>query len=170
MTRFLTPILAPLNGLWQARSQREQVMLAIAGLLVAGVLLSALVIRPLNAWHDRSRDDYAAAMRLYRAVEADADLYRELQAAEPETRGASGSLRAIAGALAVRNDIALARLVPTDDGGMTVSIERAPTGAVMSWLIDLEERYGIRVVSGSMDRVEDGMVEASFVLRRAGGV
>lgn len=156
--------------LWQARSDREQAMLAAMGLLVLALLVSVAVVQPLVRFNAGARDDYAAAMRLYRSIEADAAAYRALAAGVEADAGATQSLRAVVGSLALRHEISLARLVPSEDGALTVSIDRAQTQNVMRWLIDLDERYGIQVVSSTMDREGEGFVSAAFELRRRGGV
>jgi general secretion pathway protein M len=162
-------VMTMLRGAWAGRSAREQALLGVAGGLVVVLLLSLLVVQPLIGFNDRARDDYAAAMRLYRSVQADAAAYRRLASEARSETDTGGSLRSVAGATALRHDIALARMVPSEDGSLTVNIDRADSRAVMGWLVELENRFGIRVVSGTMDRAGEGVVEASFVLRRQGG-
>jgi len=153
---------------WGGLSVREQVMLGVTGALVAVLAVTGLIVQPLLGLHGRARDDYAASMRLYRAVEADAERVRTLAASQPASHAPTQSLRAVAGSMALRHDIALARMVPGDDGRLTVNIERAETAAVLRWLVDLEERYGIRPQASTLDRDADGFVSASFVLSRGG--
>ena len=162
-------VMTMLRGAWAGRSAREQALLGVAGGLVVVLLLSLLVVQPLIGFNDRARDDYAAAMRLYRSIQADAAAYRRLASEARSETDTGGSLRSVAGATALRHDIALARMVPSEDGSLTVNIDRADSRAVMGWLVELENRFGIRVVSGTMDRAGEGVIEASFVLRRQGG-
>ena len=54
--------------------------------------------------------------------------------------------------MALRNEIALARMVPTEDGGLTITIDRAPGPSVMRFLVGLEQEHGIAVMSASLDR------------------
>lgn len=163
MTRF-----APVLAWWDGSSTREQVMLAVAGALSVMLLISLLIIQPLLSAHDRARDGYAASMRLYRAVEADADALNSLAAAAPASTAPVQSLRAVAGSMALRHGIALARMVPGEDGRLTVNIDRAETAAVLAWLVDLDQRFGIRAQASTLDRDADGFVSASFVLSRGG--
>lgn len=154
--------------LWRARSDREQVLLAAMGALLLVLLVCVAAVQPLLRVNDRARDDYAAAMRLYRSIEADAAAYRALAAGVQTDAGATQSLRAVVGSLALRHEISLARLVPSEDGGLTVSIDRAQTRNVLRWLVDLDERYGIQVMASTMDREGEGFVSAAFELRRRG--
>ncbi len=154
---------------WGGRSLREQVLLGVAGGLVLALAVSVLVVQPLIGFNDRARDDYAAAMRLYRSIQDDARTYRQLAAEAREETDTGRSLRAVAGATALRHEISLARMVPADDGSLTVNIDSADSRAVMAWLVELETGFGIQVASSTMDRAGEGIVEASFVLRRQGG-
>ena len=161
-------VIQVLQRAWAGRSAREQVLLALAGGLAVVLAVSVLVVQPLAGFNARARDDYAAAMRLYRSIQADARDYRRLVAEVREDSGDDRSLRAIAGATALRHEISLARMVPAEDGALTVNIDRADSRAVMAWLVALETEFGIQVASATMDRAGDGVVEASVVLRRGG--
>ena len=161
-------LLTPVTAWWDGLTVREQVMLGLAAALAGVLVVTALIVQPLLGLHDQARQDYAASMRLYRAVEADAERYRALAAEQPVGEAPTQSLRAVAGAMALRHDIALARMVPGEDGRLTVNIDRAETASVLRWLVDLEERYGIRPQASTMDRDADGYVSASFVLTRGG--
>lgn len=162
-------VMTMLRSAWTGRSAREQALLGVAGGLAIVLVLSLLVVQPLIGFNDRARDDYAAAMRLYRSIQADAAAYRSLASEARSETGNGGSLRSVAGATALRHDIALARMVPSEDGSLTVNIDSADSRAVMGWLVELENGFGIQVVSSTMDRAGEGVVEASFVLRRQGG-
>ena len=165
----MNPILQMIRSYWDGRTSREQVLYAVMGLLLAVLLLTVAVIQPLRAYHERSQTDYVASMRLYRSIQQDAALYRQLQDNAQQQAGSQQSIRSIVGALALGEGIAIARMIPGDDGSLSVNIERADTAAVMRWLVALEERYGIRVLSSTLDRHETGMTQASVVLRRGGG-
>ncbi|MBR9825936.1 MAG: type II secretion system protein M [Alphaproteobacteria bacterium] len=166
----MNALFAQLKEYWQGRTDREQILYAVMGVLTAYLLAHFAIIQPLANFHDRSRASYAASMELFRAIEADAISYRELSAGAAQTSTTTQqSMRSIVGSLALTHSISIARLIPGEDGSLTVNIERAETAAVMQWLIDLEERFGIRVTSSSMDAAGGTFVQANFVLRRSGG-
>tara|TARA_R110000868_G_scaffold2384_9_gene17774 strand:+ start:9828 stop:10325 length:498 start_codon:yes stop_codon:yes gene_type:complete len=151
---------------WQARTDREQILLAVMAALVALVLAWLLAVRPLVDFHQRARSDYAASVGLYRDIEAGIARYDTLRAGGPADASASQSLRSIVGSMALRHGISIARLVPSDEGELAVNIDRAEARAVMAWLIELEERHGVQVVSSTLDRLGDDYVELHLVLRR----
>ncbi len=166
----MNPVFQMIRGYWDGRTPREQVLYGLMGLLMAVLVLTLAVIQPLQNIHARSQTDYAASMRLYRSIQQDALTLRELQAGSQAQAGTQQSIRSIVGSLALGEGIAIARMIPGDDGSLAVTIERADTGAVMRWLVNLEQRYGIRVVSSTLDRHETGLTQASVVVRRGGGV
>ncbi len=153
---------------WAGLTLREQIMLGLAAALAIILLGMVLIVQPLTAVHDRARDDYAASMRLYRSVEAHAETVQRLAAAQPVSAVPTQSMRAVVGSLALQHDLALARMVPGEDGRLTVNLDNAETNAVLAWLIALEERHGIRVGASTLDRESEGFVSASFVLARSG--
>lgn len=165
----MTGVMQTIQRFWMERSQREQMMLAVMGVLAGLVLLQILVISPLLDTHQRAREDYAASMRMYRSMEADIQRYAEIRTGETSFSNASQPLRTVAGSVALGHGISIARMIPSDDGRLTVNIARAESQALMSWLIDLETRYGVEIISTSMDRESDAFVEANIVLRRRGG-
>lgn len=165
----MTGLMTRLQAFWLDRSQREQILLAVMGVLVGLVLLQVLAIRPLLDLHGRAQDDYAASMRMYRSIEADIRRISEVQAGEAAVSNTAQPLRTVAGSLAVTHGISIARMIPSDDGRLTVNIARAESQALMAWLIDLETRYAVEVVTTSMDRESDSFVEANIVLQRRGG-
>ncbi|WP_300528772.1 type II secretion system protein M [Maricaulis sp.] len=165
----MNPVVQAIQTYWSGRSDREQVLLAIMFVMLAGLIGYLLLARPLIDFHQQARNDYAGSMRLYRAIEADAETYRALSSSGAAQIGSGQSLRSIVGSLAIGNQIAIARMIPGDDGSLTVNIERAETRAVMSWLIDLEERYGVQVMASTMDREGNEYAQISLVLRRGGG-
>lgn len=166
MNRIVTETLA----YWQGRTGREQVLLGVMGVMLVALVLTVAVVRPLRDYHAGARTDYAASMQLYRSVQADARAYRDLVAdAAQDTMRNPQSLRALVGAAALRHEISLARMVPTEDGGLTITIDRAPGAAVMSFLVDLDEQHGIAVMSATLDRESGEMVSASILLRQSGG-
>ena len=166
----MNPVFQMIRGYWDGRTPREQVLYGLMGLLMAVLVLTLAVIQPLQNIHARSQTDDAASMRLYRSIQQDALTLRELQAGSQAQAGTQQSIRSIVGSLALGEGIAIARMIPGDDGSLAVTIERADTGAVMRWLVNLEQRYGIRVVSSTLDRHETGLTQASVVVRRGGGV
>ncbi|SDL65441.1 type II secretion system protein GspM [Maricaulis salignorans] len=164
----MTALLSSIPALWAARTGREQVMtLALAGLLLAW-LVQTLLVGPLLDVHERARREYAAAVEQHREIREGLADYAVLPAANPGSNEASRPLRTIVGAAATSRRIAIAGIVPGVDGRLSVHIDRADYGAAMGWLIEMERRYGIEVMSITMARLGRDQVELNLVLTRAG--
>lgn len=161
-------VMQAIQRVWMERSQREQVLLAVMGVLASLVLLQVLVISPLLDTHQRAREGYAASMRMYRSMEADIQRYAEIRTGEAAFSNSTQPLRTVAGSVALSHGISIARMIPSEDGRLTVNISRADSQSLMSWLIDLETRYGVEIVYILIDREADTFVEARIVVRRAG--
>ncbi|WP_417495368.1 type II secretion system protein GspM [Maricaulis sp.] len=164
MTGLLSSIPAHLAG----RTGREQVMiLAFAGLVLAW-LVQTLLAGPLLDFHERARREYALAFEQYREIRDGLADYATLPSVNENASELSRPLRTIVGAAATSRRIAIAGIVPGVDGRLSVHIDRADYGAAMGWLVDMERRYGIEVVSINMARLDHGQVELNLVLARPG--
>ncbi len=54
---------------------------------------------------------------------------------------------------------------PSGDGGLSVRLDQTPFDALVAWLSDLHERYGVQVESATISPAKDaGSVNASLVL------
>ncbi|MFS2318458.1 type II secretion system protein GspM [Maricaulis sp. D1M11] len=165
MNRFLTPLLQA----WGDRSPREQIMLGVMGLLAFVILGQMLIVHPLLNAHARAEGNYAAAMRMFRGIEADIATLRDLRQENGPTATDQRPLRTVVGGLALGHQIPIARLVPSDNGQLTVNITRAETRRLMQWLVELDANHDIEVVTSTIDRLDDLHVEAYLVLQRRGG-
>ncbi|WP_339740472.1 type II secretion system protein M [uncultured Maricaulis sp.] len=164
----MTSFLSSIPTLWAGRTGREQVMiLAFAGLLLAWSV-QTLLAGPLLDVHERARRDYVAAVEQYREIRDGLADYAVLPAANTDPNGASRSLRTIVGAAATSRRIAIAGIVPGVDGRLSVHIDRADYAAAMGWLIEMERRHGIEVMSITMARLDHDQVELNLVLTRTG--
>ncbi|WP_417490577.1 type II secretion system protein GspM [Maricaulis sp.] len=165
----MTGFINMLTGLWSARSGREQAMLAGLAILVLGWAGYSLVVNPVLHFHEAARQDFAAAVERHREIRDDLEAYTALPASAPGDSEAARPLRTIVGLTATTRRIAIAGIVPAADGRLSVHVDRADYGAAMSWLIDLERRYGVEVMSATMARQDGGQIELNLVLARQGG-
>ena len=82
--------LAPARAAWAERTVREQILLSVMALLLAGVILWYLVLSPAWNWRDDARSSHEAAVGRFEAMVAGVARYRaEVAAAQrPPTRAA----------------------------------------------------------------------------------
>jgi general secretion pathway protein M len=148
--------------------ERERRMVTWGGLAAAVLLFLGLIVLPL----------YAGAARVERRVEqkrADLTWMRsvaeEVRAAGPGAAGGGQSLIVIVDESAHTAGLgsALTGTQPSGTGGVRVRLEGAAFDTVVAWLASLEQQYGLRIESATIDRgAQSGIVNASVILRNAG--
>jgi general secretion pathway protein M len=165
MKRFdlasLFPTFAPAwgkaAGWWQARSGREQWLLGVAGVLLAGWLLAVTVILPIQ----RARAAALADIRTYEALTARLHEAGPLGASPPQ---ASGPPQAILSSSAA--PFGILPVVNSDAAGLRVIIAEAPYDAVMRWIAAVEQTSSLRVTKLRLTRrPASGFVSAELVVR-----
>jgi general secretion pathway protein M len=154
---------------FKSLEQRERILVAVAGALLAIVLIYALVA-PFNRLVDaramrveQKRQDLAWLRSVSPAI-------RTLAMSQPGTSGES--LVVLIDRTARQAGIASAVTAQTPNGehGMRVRLEAANFDNMIVWLASLQQQYGVSIESASFDRTDkSGVVNASVVLIRAGG-
>ena len=150
-------------------SARERRMVTWGGLAAAVLIFLGGVVLPL----------YTTAARIESRVEQkrqDLDWMRgvadELRAAGPAAVAGTGqSLIVIVDESARTAGLgsALTGTQPSGTGGVRVRLEGAAFDTVVAWLANLEQQYGLRIESATIDRgAQSGIVNASVILRTSG--
>lgn len=156
-----------------ALSARERMIVIGGGVLVLLVAVYLLALSPFyRAIDQRSErlDRKQADLSWMHTVAA------ELQAAGAAPAAAAAStgesLVVLVDRTARESGLAsaLTGQTPTGAGGIRVRFENAPFDTLVTWMGQLVQRNGVHIDQATMDRGEkDGLVNASFVLNRAGG-
>ncbi|MGH8144187.1 MAG: type II secretion system protein GspM [Steroidobacteraceae bacterium] len=146
-------------------SQRELRMVLLGGIAAAVLLVLAVVVplqRSVAAGAqriERKRNDLAwlrsMAPQLAGALPAHAaaPLHESLVVLVDRTARDAGIGKALVGSQ------------PSGDGGLNVRFEGAPFDAMVAWLSQLGERYGVRADSATIDAAKAaGTVDATLVL------
>jgi general secretion pathway protein M len=150
-------------------SERERRMVTWGGLGAAVLIFLGAIVLPL----------YTAAARVESRVEQkrqDLEWMRgvapELRAAGPASAAGQGqSLIVIVDESARTAGLgsALTGTQPSGTGGVRVRLEGAVFDTVVAWLANLEQQYGLRIESATIDRgAQSGVVNASVILRNSG--
>ena len=166
----MSAILKRLGESWSGLTLREQGLLVVMSVLLAGVLVYLTAVQPMMRFHAEGRDAYVNALGRYRTLEAGIGEYRLRSAGAASQASPTGPLTSLVGRTARARDIQLARVLPDDDGRLNVWIDRALTRELMDWLVELEQDYGISVTRITLDRTADEFVSAQFILSRGGGI
>jgi general secretion pathway protein M len=148
-------------------SPREQRVVLLGGVAAVVLLVLAVVVplqRSVSAGAqriERKRDDLAwlrsmgpqLAGALPARTTATAPLHESLVVLVDRTARDAGIGKALVGSQ------------PSGDNGLNVRLEEAPFDAMVAWLSQLGERYGVRADSATIDAAKSaGTVDATLVL------
>ncbi|MDB5471675.1 MAG: hypothetical protein JWR84_3235 [Caulobacter sp.] len=152
-------MIGSLRSAWEARSRREQVMLAVMGLAILLVVGWFAVLQPLNGAVKGSET------RLSKA----ADRFAQLDAAArtgglPVTTGQP--LQTVVEASAAAAGLTVDRRREETDGRLTVWLTGADPGLMMTWLTSLARAQGVAVSEMTASRTDGGLLEAQITLER----
>lgn len=161
----MTQMTEDLQRWYAARSAEEQRTLKVGAVVALIVLLTGLLF-PLH------REVLAVSARVEK-LRGDLGW---LQSVAPQLRTAMATVPVNANeSLVVRIDRAaratgiagsLTSTQPTTNGGVDVKLDRVSFDALVSWLGQLTQRYGVQIESAGIEGTgEPGLVRASLVLR-----
>lgn len=151
-----------------ALSRREQAMVAIAGLLLAGVLVWLLLIRPIASGLPAARENFYQATLASGRISAKLD---RLNVAKDTNRVAySGGvpIGTMVASDAGERGFTLDRNDPRGEGSIDIAIGSARPAAITAWLAELEAR-GVSVEALSIQPGADGNVAVTATLRAVQG-
>ncbi|MBB3764894.1 type II secretion system protein GspM [Sphingomicrobium lutaoense] len=150
-----------MNEWWQARSQREQVMLGIMALIAVPVIGYFLVLKPLLDWENRAREEYLMALDRQGRVSA--------MVGGPESGADSfeGSLEAFVGNSAAEIGLTLEESVAEGPDRLRIAIPEASGPAALAW-IDRLEAEGLRVSALRIEPAGSGNVSIGATVARSG--
>lgn len=158
-----------MTGRFASLSGRERRLVLLAGMLLLAAMIFQFGYLPLRAWRLEAARDLAAARAMLEGVEARADRLAQLtgRVGTPPPANADLLRQAVASQAQARG-IALSRLVPEADGGLSVAIERSTAEPLFAWLVALDREAGARVSRASIaGDAASGTLRAQ--LRFAGG-
>ena len=163
--------LAPLRARFEALQPREQVLVAVGGLVAALALVYLLLWQPFAL----SRDHRAAELARARALAAEIE---QIGALAQQSHANGGGLVVGPGvSLLSAVDQAskdgvlgkpLSRVNPDGDNQVRVWVEDAQFDNVVRWMDDLQNRYGVHIDNVAVERRSTaGTVNARMTLVRA---
>lgn len=143
-------------------SQREKILVGIAGLLLAGLVGYYGIARPMAGAMT------AAEQRYLDAVERQARIETKVAALRLPADGKavrfSGPIDAFVGQSAGETGIAVASVTPQSDSRVDMVVESAKPTALFGWLARIESE-GIAVESLNINPMDNGTISATMTLR-----
>jgi len=143
-------------------SQREKIMVGIAGLLLAGLVGYYGIARPMFGAMTSAEERYVDAVE--RQVRIDAKVAALQQPVDGQVAKFSGAIDAFVGQSAGETGIAVASVTPQSDSRVNMVVESAKPTALFGWLARIE-REGIAVESLSINPAGNGAISANLTLR-----
>lgn len=125
------------DGWWSGRSRREQVMLGVLALLLAGVVLVFGVVKPLQAARASALQD----IRTYETLTARIRAAGTLSSSQPQRRQGSPNDVILGSA----PSFGLTATVAPLPGGARATIGDGSYESVLAWLADLSASSSLRV-------------------------
>ncbi len=149
---------------WNARTPRERLLIGAAGGLASVLIVTQLLIAPVLGAHASAKASYSRALSDWTAVQ-DALTRLGGEGAAGEGADASASLRAVISNSAAQHELALARVQPSGEAALSVSLEDAQATTLFRWLRELRDRHGVHVQRASVRRSDrNAVVRATLVL------
>jgi type II secretory pathway component PulM len=151
-------------AIWSVRSPQEQRVIAVAGGVLAVLLVVALVWLPLERSRTRMLAEVPALRASIAALERQALEVKRLRAMPPGSRTSATPLNAIA----ATSPLAGAQLAALDDKRLRVTGTDVGYVALLDWLVSVQATHGLRVEAARLDALPAaGRVRAELTLSRS---
>lgn len=150
---------------WRAREPREQLLVALGGVIFVLVVLIQFVIIPVIAGKADARQAFEGEARTLDAVVAELASRPVALAAGSNTAQSSLSgdaLRTAVTTLARERGLSVARVQSGADGRISIAMESADPKAVFGWISECRAQYGVVVSRATLSESRDGTVRASI--------
>lgn len=143
-------------------SQRERILVGIAGLLLAGLVGYYGIARPMFGAMTSAEERYVEAVERQARIEAKVVALQ--QPVDGQVTRFSGAIDTFVSQSAGETGIAVASVTPQSDSRVNMVVESAKPTALFGWLARVE-REGIAVESLSVNPAGNGAVSATMTLR-----
>ena len=143
-------------------SQREKILVGIAGLLLAGLVGYYGIIRPMFGAMTAAEERYVSAVERQARIET--KVAALLQPVEGTVVKFSGAIDSFVSQSAGETGIAVGSVVLQSGGRVNMVVESAKPTALFGWLARVEGE-GIAVEALSVNPAGEGAVSATLTLR-----
>lgn len=166
-------VVAPQQTLWLLRWQRftprERRLIVLGGGVLLLLLLYGAIISPWQQRMARLRQEVSQSQQTLAQLQQMAAALARYPAA-PDARTDASLLSVVDQSVAAAGlGEALTRLELDSDGNRALlQLREVAFDALLSWLIDLEQRHGIQVLTATINRQRPNRVDAQLRLGRGG--
>ncbi|WP_373491602.1 type II secretion system protein GspM [Parasphingorhabdus sp.] len=143
-------------------SQRERILVGVAGLLLVGLAGYYGIARPMFGAMVSAEQRYLDAVE--QRARIDAKVAALQQPKDGDVVRFSGAIDAFVGQSAGETGIAVASVTPQSDKRVNMVVESAKPTALFGWLARIEQE-GVAVEALSVNPVGNGTISANLTLR-----
>lgn len=153
----------PVTARWQAMPERDRLALSLLAGFLALVLLYLLMWRPISQNLQQARDFLQQQRTLNAYMKANAP---QIQTGTDIVQATvePAQLQGVVTGSAASAGVSVERLDSQGDGALQVALQPLEFPRLLSWLTSLEAQ-GVGVDEASLERVEQGRVSSSLLLR-----
>jgi general secretion pathway protein M len=163
----MTAILTPARQWWDGRTRREQAMLAVMVVILLGLLLWLLVVRPAWSWRESAADRRVQAVSDRVRVEAGVRLLAS-PGDMPVTVTSPAGIQPVV--VQTARDAGLEVTTAMDaTGTLGFRAARVSSAALFSWLADLRATHGIETIRLAVVENADATLAVEGALAPASG-
>jgi general secretion pathway protein M len=159
----------PARARWKALGARERRVASVLAVSLSAALFYLLVWSPVENGVVKARTRLASVQTQLARVQEQAAQVASVRAAPRVTL--PGNPAAAVGKAAERQGLReqLKRVDAEGANAVRLQIEDAPFQALMSWLVELQQQFGLRAESATLERsANPGTVNGRLVLRAQG--
>lgn len=157
---------------YESLDQRERLMVGIAAVVVAIGLFMMAIWHPLSSRQADLQGQLDEARDLMSYVQQAAATAKTAGGGRrgPRQQGRERSLLSLVDETTRQRGLkeAVKRIQPEGESTVRIWLEQAPFDDVVRWLDELNQRYGIQLSNGNLDREEKvGTIKARLTLERS---
>lgn len=156
-----------MNDWWTNLSDRERVLVSIAGVLMAIVVFWFFVIQPIMKSNEHSHERLMTASKRMQLLEGavQTKMVRAMSFTPADERvTVRGSLKSNVTQSAAEKGLSISRIQGDDDSVVGVFIDDADPRLLFYWADDLERNQGAEIISMTIDQAGGTVVRARLEL------
>ncbi|MCW8109042.1 type II secretion system protein M [Alteromonas ponticola] len=138
---------------YRALTEREQMLVALSGVVILIAILYWGIFAPLNAGLEREQTRLANQQKLLEWVSERANRAQQLRAAAGTPNRFTGSLPQVVNSTTGRFNIAISRMQPQGEE-LQVWVDQAPFNDVLGWLQEME-KLGIVILNADIAEADE---------------
>ena len=161
----MSVIIQQARAWFEGRTRREQILLAIMGVMLIAILGWFAVVTPIQGWRENAAERRIEAADALASVQA--DVARINAAARSGPTGSGEPIEPLLIRTAEQSGLTLVRQQAESDGAQTAWLEGAPPQAAFGWIATLEASHGVTVSNLTALKSPEGGLDLQVSFRQA---